>query len=266
MKLTVGILIIGSLHWSTKPHREFWRDRYLQKGTDVVVKVPIRYGRLSSTNTYTMAFGRGCKTGEARVFECKSTVSSIGELVREAQALWLAESRDGTAPQPTETLSAGWGCVTLLANDRSNVPQSLLDQWAERVSQERFGKVGQRSYDHRRYSVKGVSAITDRGGLAIDWPNRADTGQRLFDLLLATATQPTPYGGTGDFAPCGCHCGSLERRGRRDPLPFQPRQRISHVSGRSNCGSIARLNQQHIFLVRPTLPVGLYSIRTKHLS
>jgi hypothetical protein len=203
MKLTVGILIIGSLHWSTQPHREFWRDRYLQKGTDVVVKVPIRYGRLSSTNTYTMVFGRGCEMGEARVFECKSTISSIGELVREAQALWLAESRDGTAPQPSETLSAGWGCVTLLANDQSNVPQSLLDQWAERVSQERFGKVCERSYDHRRYSVKGLSAITDRGGLAVDWPNRADTGKRLagFGLLLATATRPTPHGGTGDFAP-----------------------------------------------------------------
>lgn len=203
MKLKVGLLILGSLHWSNKPHREIWRNKYLQKGTNAVEKVPIRYGRLSSTNTYTMVFGRGCEMGAARVFECKLTVSSSEELIREAQALWLAESRDGTTPQSTETLSAGWGCVTLLTNDKSNVPQSLLDQWAERVSQERFGKVGQRSYDHRRYSVKGVSAITDRGELAIDWPNSADNGQQLagFDLLLATATRPTPYGGTGDFAP-----------------------------------------------------------------
>ncbi len=211
MKLTLGILIIGSLHWSTEPHRASWRDRHLRKDPDVAVKAPIRYGRFSSSRrSYTMVFDRGCEMGRARIFESSSTVSDIGELVREAQALWLAESPDGTARQPTETLSAGWGCVTVLANGQSNVPQGLLDQWADRVSQERFGNAGRRSYDHRRYSIRGVSAITDRGGLAIDWPNRADTGQPLagFDLVLVTATQPTPYGDTGDFAPVNIIAGA----------------------------------------------------------
>jgi hypothetical protein len=203
MKLKVGI-IVGSLHWSTEPRRETWRDTRLQKGTDVAVKVPIRYGRFSSTRrSYTMVFAPGCDTGQARVFECKLAVSSIEELVREAQALWFAESPDGSARQPTETLSAAWGCVTLSVNDQGNAPQTLLDQWAERISQERFGKERQPSYDHRRYSVKGVSAITNRGELAIAWPNRVDTGKRFagLDLLLATATRPTPYRDTGDFAP-----------------------------------------------------------------
>jgi hypothetical protein len=203
MKLTAGILIIGSLHWSTEPHRISWRDNHLQKAKDVAVKVPIRYGRVSRSKTYTMVFAPGSDMEQARVFECKLTVSCIEELVREAQALWLAESPDGSPRQPTETLSGGWGCVTLLVNDQSNVPQSLLDQWAERISQERFGRVRQRSYDSQRYSVNGVSSITDQGTLAIDWPNRADTGQRFAgrDLLLATATRPTPYLDTGDFAP-----------------------------------------------------------------
>jgi hypothetical protein len=150
-----------------------------------------------------MVFAPGCDLGRARVFQCNLTVSSKEELVREAQALWLAESPDGSGRQPTETLSGGWGCVALLANERSNVPQRLLSGWAERVSQERFDQARKPSYDRRRYSVMGVSVITDRGELAIDWPHRADTGEALtgVDLLLATATQPTPYGETGDHAP-----------------------------------------------------------------
>jgi hypothetical protein len=58
-----------------------------------------------------------------------------------------------------------------------------------------------RSYDHRKYSVNGVSAITDRGMLKIAWPVPSDTGNAvtLIDLLLATATKPTPVQRTGDY-------------------------------------------------------------------
>jgi hypothetical protein len=140
-----------------------------------------------------MVFAPGTPLGKAKVRRCNRTCLGIDEIVSEAEALWLAESPDGSARKRSE-LGAGWGCVTLLPNPHSVVPLTLLDAWAERVA-------GKLAYDHRRFSVLGASAIDDRGILQIGWPDGADTGKPIesVDILLATATQPTPDPTTGDF-------------------------------------------------------------------
>jgi hypothetical protein len=47
----------------------------------------------------------------------------------------------------------------------------------------------------------GASAIDERGILQIDWPDGPDTGKPIegVDILLATATRPTPDLATGDL-------------------------------------------------------------------
>jgi len=103
-----------------------------------------------------MVFAPGTPLGKAKVRRCKRTCLGIDEIVSEAEALWLAESPDGSPRKRSERLGAGWGCVTLLPNPHSVVPLTLLDAWAERVA-------GKLAYDHRRFSVLGASAIDDRG-------------------------------------------------------------------------------------------------------
>src|SRR5262245_19705501 len=96
MTWTVDVLIVGSLYWSTRAHRRTWRKTYLKAGAEVAVSAPIRYGRRSREGTYTMVFAPRCPQGKARVCECGSAVSGPEELIAEAEALWLAESPDGS--------------------------------------------------------------------------------------------------------------------------------------------------------------------------
>jgi hypothetical protein len=63
------------------------------------------------------------------------------------------------------------------------------------------GVAGNLVNDHGRFSVLGASAIDERGILQVDWPNDPDTGKPVegVEILLATATRPTPDLATGDF-------------------------------------------------------------------
>ena len=201
MTWKLGILIAGSLSWSDEPYRREWRNKCLNLDRVTPVKAPIRYGRRSRSGTYTMVFAPGCPLGQAKAVECRSPISSMADVIKHAEALWVAECPAEREPAAGERHSAAWGCVALLVNPKSSLPPDFLEQWAERVSQERDRRRGSPTYDSRRYEVGGMSAIGDNGGLQIPWPDRADDSQPLdsVDLLLATATQPTPDANTGNF-------------------------------------------------------------------
>jgi hypothetical protein len=202
MKLQSGILMIGSLYWNMEPYRQEWRKNYLHMDQVAPIKVPIRYGRKSGTGSYTMVFAPECPMGKAKVVRCRNDVSSTDDIVLTARELWIAERPAGLKPTPGEAHSASWGCVALLVNPTTKVPQNILEEWAERVSAERSARTKASNYDVVPYSVKQKSAIDARGLLQIPWPNRADNDEPLasFDLLLATVTRPTPDSRTGDFA------------------------------------------------------------------
>src|SRR5438128_6330454 len=134
--LHIGILIAGSLYWLAVPHRERWRAQFLNKNRETSVKVPIRYGRLSRSRTYTMVYAPGTPPWRAKVVACKRAMVSLGDIVDEAAALWGAEQSTEVEPAPGERHSAHWGCVALLPNPNSCLPGNLLEGWAHRVSQE----------------------------------------------------------------------------------------------------------------------------------
>lgn len=179
MPLTVGVLIIGSLYWRPEG-RDRWRRWRLDRDHKWLVKAPIRYGRRSQNQTYTMIFSSELQEdqfGQAVVVQCQRDVASAPDLIREAEWLWSAE--DNNVPSlccssPKQSISATWGCVALLGNPRSEIPQNLLAEWAKHVT-------GHYTGNERRL-------VDDRGMLRIPWPKlSSDGGPVPMDLLLATS-------------------------------------------------------------------------------
>jgi hypothetical protein len=213
MKLKIGVLVVGSLDWESKDYgpafqrelddterrqidrRTRWRRERLRgdAASEFLVHAPIRYGRKSSSrgNTFTMVFSPECanRIGTAKAIRCNADVSTIGELVAEAEELWGAES---SGAQPGQ-ISAQWGCVAIVAPedflDRPDHAQrkALLESWAIWVSRnEHYGKLAFSDEDKR---AAGGSVIAD-GRLRIGWPRLTDGSPLPLDLLLATATDP----------------------------------------------------------------------------
>jgi hypothetical protein len=180
--LTAGVVIIGSLLWDPDPIREAWRGSRLITNSPQAITVPIRYGRLSSSrgNSYTMVFSRSADMGKANLVVCSHLISSVSDLVTEAQHLWNAEQPRAVGGR----IASGWGCVALLSNPERTIPEHILKGWAERVGQEpSHGRVSQTEEEGR--------LIADDGLLQIPWPRSVDGDEPVqCDLLLATANDP----------------------------------------------------------------------------
>jgi hypothetical protein len=193
MNLSIGILIIGSLHWDDQDHRRQWRNDRLQTDREFPVRAPIRYGRKSESrgNTYTMIFSPSCDLGKAKAVLCKKRISSIDDLMIEAEKLWIAERRAGDEIVRNEKLSTRWGCVALLQHPRfltgssKEFMQPLIEGWKQRVSMEPH-------YNGGEYEAKDGSAVNKSGLLQIGWPALSDgCGHTPLDLILATVTKPS---------------------------------------------------------------------------
>jgi len=181
--------MIGSLYWDDESRRKSWRQARLNFSEGTNVTAPIRYGRKSDSRgcSYTMVFSpflRGNKRhlGTAVAVPCKRSVRSIEDLIHEAEWLWAAEAK---LKRPTSAISAQWGCVGLLLNPNGKIPKELLIGWRKRVSEEiRYGRV---------LGMRDEKPIIDSAGyLNIDWPSKVGGGNTELDILLATATDPTP--------------------------------------------------------------------------
>lgn len=185
--LKAGILIIGSLIWAGNGGRPEWRKRRLDLSGQRRVRAPIRYGRLSRTGTYTMVFAEleEHQYGVAIAVPCRNPVSTASELITEAEWLWAAEERRASLFEAEDRnvamnrpISNTWGCVALLRNPGSVIPQTLLDAWAKHVS--------------HRYKASPERLVSEGGVLEIKWPKEVDKDLLCeFDLLLATSNNPT---------------------------------------------------------------------------
>ena len=180
-RLRIGILVIGSLYWSTHKTRQKWRNDRLRLKDAVSVHAPIRYGRFSKTRTsYTMVLDFAVPTGKAKVVPCRNHVTTCKDLIKEAERLWEAETPN-TYSQNNPTISADWGCVVLLHHPDRRIPQKFFDCWAARVS----------SKSEPAYA-RDVPNVGKTTGLFQPpwWPMASDGLPIDFDLLLVTANVP----------------------------------------------------------------------------
>lgn len=182
MPLTAGVLIIGSLLWDSEKERPGWRAARLNVHAAQTVTAPIRYGRLSESrgNSYTMVFSRMCPAGRAKLVPCFNTISTIEDLIAEAEHLWKAEQPRAKAHR----IATDWGCVALLCNPERQIPINLLREWAERIG-------GEDNYGNISQTQEEGLLVSDEGLLRIDWPRLVEGGAPAdVDLLLVTANDP----------------------------------------------------------------------------
>ena len=157
------------------------------------VKVPIRYGRQSSTrgNSYTMVFSTWLNReqhGKAIVAPCAQDITTGEDLVKEAECLWNAETSKGNAKNRIAAKDE-WGCIALLENPKRPLSDALRGCWTKRVSYEP-------DYGEKIIKAYGEEVVVNRRGfLKIPWPKMGDDSDHNFNALLATVTCPTFHNG-----------------------------------------------------------------------
>ncbi len=215
--MDVGILIIGSLYWR-QGERENWRRERLLVGeslSDVVIETPIRYGRRSQSGTYTMVFSPSAPMGRGRAVRCRSAAYSTDDLIDEACHLWKAESPRAMFG----SISASWGCVSILVNPTSQIAPQILAEWARFIRQQsHHGNIPQ--------TPSEGALVGGDGLLQLQWPqivNERGIPAR-FDLLLATATHPV-FEGTPPAYPSPRRIAAAWGQGNEDSVECFRRNR-----------------------------------------
>jgi hypothetical protein len=186
MKLRVGVLILGSLLWDNAD-RQRWRRERLKMASARRVRLPIRYGKSSSTrgHTHTMVLSNLCyahrELGVAFVVPCRCLIQTADDLITEARELAEAERLDDWT----------WGAVGVLANPTSKVPGEILAGWRE------FASERLRDCDlFTQHTKSERSTLSPSGLLRLRWPRRVGNVKAInLDLLLATPTAPTLING-----------------------------------------------------------------------
>jgi hypothetical protein len=228
MNLSIGILAIGSLFWDPKTDalhpreigiREGWWKSRLDKGAARSVRVPIRYGRLSSKrgDTYSMVFSaEQAASGCAKVIPCLNFVGSEQDLKSEAEHLWAAERSVGT---PDTSLSSKWGAVGLLTNwERNSEARHVLD--LKEIERSWSVLINQNAVNRRNYQTVATSnaCISESGLLEIAWPESTDGRALELDLILATANSPTLVGSPLNYPDTTRIANAWLRARREHPL------------------------------------------------
>jgi hypothetical protein len=181
MRLKLGFVIIGSLFWDAGPDdmRKTWRENRLMVDKAIDVQLPIRYGRLSQNDTYTMVFSTSAPHGSAKVVPCRQQINDFADLQEEALNLWRAESKE----PDSKVISASWGCVALLL--RNNQNQDYFSKWSELTSK-----------NPSRYKIATAKneapLLSPEGIMQMAWPTKI-SGDALteVDALLAVVNRPT---------------------------------------------------------------------------
>ncbi len=189
-KISVGVLMIGSLYWDCRLHRKCWRETRLNLGRMKKVRVPIRYGRRSSSRgcSYTMVFSEEladdeAKMGEAIFVPFKQSRHTSAGLIAEAENLWTAES---SSNKVDGRISADWGSIGLQFNPNPLVPmpKKIREDWHYRILREP-------EHEGWESAEKEKPAVDKYGILATPWPTCVDGSPLEVGALLATATDPT---------------------------------------------------------------------------
>lgn len=179
LRLSGGVITIGSLLWDTTNGRDTWRKGSFSDDPIQEVPLPIRYGRLSKKkrkNTYTMVFSNDCsdKLGFGCILKYKGRIGQFEEIYN--QALNLAKVEGICRDENRKRIFSSWGGVALLLNP-------ALDPNIEEYISKKVGDVYLNKINPSCYRVgKETSSIDKNGFLNLE----ASVSFDSLDYLLAT--------------------------------------------------------------------------------
>ena len=187
--LKSGVIVIGSLLWQDHLHkkgddiRRHWREEHLDLKNKIQIKIPIRYGRISESGIATMVFSNRMKNkpGLAYLIPFKQKINDIESLIKEGQALSIAEGMKGE-------FTRSWGALTYLLNE-----ERISDEMKKIII--KVFRQRKKLLDIKDYKVgREKSSVTKSLKLNIDWIkplcSRDKEKVMQFDFLMATATKP----------------------------------------------------------------------------
>ncbi|MEM7105021.1 MAG: hypothetical protein AAF502_17930 [Bacteroidota bacterium] len=194
--MNLGIIIIGSLFWSDHRNRnnpdnirKKWRLNHLDTNNAIKVYLPIRYGRRSKDNIFTMVFSTSLEksknNGIGFVIPVKSNpIKNFEDLLNEALQLAKAE---GIGSEQNPKLFASWGAsIGVLAKNGKN---EFQNKWIERFRHDGGGKD---SIDYRVNRER--RSIDENGNLQIMWPQVVDYRDKKkleeIDVIIGASTKP----------------------------------------------------------------------------
>jgi hypothetical protein len=201
MQLKGGVIIIGSLLWQDDLNinkndkvRYNWRNTSLNLGKKILARLPIRYGRHSNGNIYTMVFSTNCEktkrlgTGYIVPFK-RNPIEHLDVLIGEARMMAKAEGMKCKFVGGTNPIWASMGILINKKKVDQKIYEQILSRWAKEFKTDGGGK------DSSEYRVrKEKLSISKKGELQIQWPNSVDKGEESrieeIDFLIAASTKP----------------------------------------------------------------------------
>ncbi|HVM86696.1 MAG TPA: hypothetical protein VMT76_00815 [Puia sp.] len=201
LNVTGGVLIIGSLLWQNNLGRQNntirndWRKQFLDESQKIKVNVPIRYGRLSGGEVYTMTFSNSCRIrlGSAYLVPFRQNpVKNFAELLTESQELSYAEGMDRKFIKSRENIP--WSVLGLLFNNGKialDNKKQMSDWWQQQIQHDQdYGL-----FNHKTFKLGSERpSILQNGQLNFPWINPVDPNAKTelnnYDFLIATTTLP----------------------------------------------------------------------------
>tara|TARA_R100001460_G_scaffold92500_1_gene134388 strand:- start:374 stop:1093 length:720 start_codon:yes stop_codon:yes gene_type:complete len=188
-KLKGGVLVIGSLLWDKTKIREDWRNDYLDIKKVIDVKIPIRYGRLSSkrSSIYTMVFSTDCNNtknlGNGKFVPFKENPVTFKELNTQCTELIKAEHKKDKLDFTRFNWS--WGTVAIMLNPKTLLENFENSESIKHFTQEWNKKIGA-GFKVGDYKVGEEKAIlNNKAFLNFSWPNSLDD----YDFFITTSNK-----------------------------------------------------------------------------
>ncbi|HRO45987.1 hypothetical protein [Agriterribacter sp.] len=195
-----GILIIGSLLWdpdqgTNKGARKKWRTKRLNMDKKIHVFAPIRYGRLSNEQSYTMVFSKEVennkKLGTAYIIPFKNNPVTWKGLLYQARYLSTAERANDN--KLVKGNKEKWCIIGILFNPKFGQAQKddILRKFRKELEKDEMGE------NHQNLKAGGESSILkETGEIDIEWIKAVNPILQKeldqLDFILATCTQPKP--------------------------------------------------------------------------